>query len=234
MTLKKFLNLAIKVLWVASTLVSLKAFSEDNLLKKNVGQPNAVAQNSVPGSAEQPESGKSSLDPSVTPQGNSGNQADDSVIKGQEEAEKAVMEGLEKKSLAFGFAKNKSGLTSDEKRDIKALLDAQDNTSYRAYVAAWADVEKVELSKKSNASLAKKRVAEIQRYLKTIGFKGKIVGVNMVSESGALAKAFGTESSKVKGAMENSKNDVDLRHHRIAEVIKAKGGKSKAVLILAE
>lgn len=161
-------------------------------------------------------------------------QGEDAAKKSLELAENSVMAGLEKMSIVVDFARNKSLLTSEEKKDIKKMLDAQDNRSYKAYVAAWADVDKVELSKKSNANLAKKRVEVLDKYIRNSGFKGEIVGINMDSESGLFSKVFKTESSQMKNALDHSRSDVDLKHHRIAEVIKSKGGKSKAVLILAE
>ncbi len=159
--------------------------------------------------------------------------ASDSLMLG---SQKAFFEAIDKKSMLFRYNDGKSGLSTTDKRSLRTLIGAQGVAKEKAYIAGWGDAslsKDVSATDRENSeNLAQRRIGAVQKSLKDAGFKGEVIGINMVTKPSSLSAVFGLESEEVKSALRTTSDDTTVGTQRIADVLEAKGGFGKSVVVL--
>jgi endonuclease IV len=141
---------------------------------------------------------------------------------------------VDKDITSISFAKGSHKLSKSELSTIRAMYKAvlTDDTVDKVIVAAWADDKMPSGTKLSDAQvdLAEKRADAIEDVLKKMGNKN-VDTYNMAKDATWIGKVFETQNAEIKEAMKGKPAD-DPTANRIAQQLEAKGGVSKAVVII--
>lgn len=143
---------------------------------------------------------------------------------------------LEKESVAVEFPKGSSVLSASDQTRINDLTKAwkQEKDIDKIIVAAWSDEPypaqgKAKLSEASR-DLAEKRADTVEDFIEKAGISD-VDTFSMAEKPNWFQKAFATDAAQIKGAASNKGID-SLNEDRIRKMLDAKGGPSKAVIIV--
>ncbi|WP_141733455.1 OmpA family protein [Oligoflexus tunisiensis] len=141
---------------------------------------------------------------------------------------------VDKDITAVTFKKGSATLSKSDASSLRAVYKAvlNDNTVDKVIVAAWADEQMPSGGKLSDAQveLADKRADAIENLLEKMGNKN-VDTYNMAKDATWIGKVFETQNAEVKEAVKGTPAD-DPNANRIAQLLEAKGGVSKAVVIV--
>jgi hypothetical protein len=141
---------------------------------------------------------------------------------------------VDKDITTITFAKNSHKLSKSDVSTLRAVYKAvlTDDTVDKVIVAAWGDEKMPTGGKLSDAQvdLAEKRADAIEDVLEKMGNKN-VDTYNMAKDATWIGKVFETQNAEIKEAMKGKPAD-DATANRIAAQLEAKGGVSKAVLIV--
>lgn len=149
---------------------------------------------------------------------------------------RVYLDQIEKDLASVTFSKNSTALSAAERNRVSEMAPtyARDKNIEKIIVAAWSDEpypeKEGERLAESARELAEKRADVIEEILE----KGGIADVetySMAEKPNWFQKAFNFDSAQIKGAAENTGTD-NLDEDRIQKMLNAKGGPSKAVIIV--
>lgn len=136
------------------------------------------------------------------------------------------------------FIKGGSALSEAETLNLKAFYESSREKSplTRITVLSWSDREGMEDDSKAidaQITLAQKRAESIKEYLVNLS-KLPVESVNMASDAGWIAKAFGTREAKVKDVAQSkdAESRRSLAEKELARIVKSQGGVQKALVIV--
>lgn len=143
---------------------------------------------------------------------------------------------IDKDSVTVSFSKGQASLSDSEKSNLKTALAAakRDVKVDRILVAAWSDSDlprssEVKLSKEAN-DLAESRGDAIENYLDSLD-AGDVEIFNMAEHANWFERMFKTDEAQIKKSMKGFAID-DQSEKTLAERLSAKGGPSKAVVLI--
>ncbi|HET9241280.1 MAG TPA: hypothetical protein VFO10_28705 [Oligoflexus sp.] len=143
---------------------------------------------------------------------------------------------LEKESVAVEFPKGSAELPAAEQTRISDWTRAwkQEKDIDKIIVAAWSDepypAQSTTRLSEASRDLAEKRADTVEDLIEKSGISD-VDTFSMAEKPNWFQKAFATDAAQIKGAVPNKRMD-SLNEDRIRKILDAKGGPSKAVIIV--
>ena len=153
------------------------------------------------------------------------------------QAEAGVNELLQKSTEVVDFSPGSSTISASQLRSIRALLSSSDiqKTNKKIYVAAWADEDSRanvrDKNSRSSVLLANERIASIQKTFQNLGNMETVIFIN--AESNDRPGFFPSKEEKINAKMSLNENSKDAGLNEVGRVLHERGGRQKAVILIA-
>lgn len=159
-----------------------------------------------------------------------------------QKARTAIYKWTDKDSVVIDFDKGSAKIADHEKKQIRALLEAnrQKGQNLDLTIAAWSDRDYMKEDKKVKASqretsLAERRLTAVKNYIKAQKMGANFdQEYNMAKDPSRLAALFNTRDAEVKKGVARDQKTNDVSMNRDIEALKDEGGAQKVVIALPE
>jgi len=151
-------------------------------------------------------------------------------------AQTAVFDIIDKDVATVNFEDKSANVSSTEEMTLKSLVKSSrdDGKIEKVIIAVWSDKD-LPVNKKSLSGderrLADKRAEQVKTILKDAGVT-EIETYTMADKANWFENVFNMSDAKVKKGVAGKGMPKDPKYRKIANVLKDKGGASKAVVII--